>query len=105
MDMMDSEDRAEEHTEELPEYSPAPGPPGPSTRTGHVNSLEHRFVLQSKSGREWLSFKMRSRALDTKHIPIFFEGDNIRGLVQIDLAKVETLKGLTITVCTTYSSI
>jgi hypothetical protein len=48
----------ENHIEELPEYGPAPRPPlmGP----GHINSsLERRFVLQAKSGREWLSFKMK----------------------------------------------
>jgi hypothetical protein len=91
-----------DHTEELPEYSPGPRPP--LIRTGYVNSSqEHRFVLRDKSGREWLSFKMRSRAVDPKYMPMFFDGDVIKGLVLLDLAKPETLKGLTVTVCIHYS--
>ena len=86
----------ESHTEELPEYSPAARPP---TGTGNLNfGHEHRYALQDRSGREWLSFKMKSRAADPKHAPLFFDGDRIKGVVQLDLAKAQTLKGLTITV-------
>ena len=36
--------------------------------------------------------------MDPKHAPLFFEGDTIKGEVQLDFAKAQTLKGLTITV-------
>jgi hypothetical protein len=36
--------------------------------------------------------------VDPKHAPLFFEGDTIKGEVQLDFAKAQTLKGLTITV-------
>ncbi|KAH9052919.1 hypothetical protein EDB83DRAFT_2542899 [Lactarius deliciosus] len=58
---------------------------------------EHRYALQDKNGRDWLSFKVQSRAADSKHMPLFLEGDIIKGEVRLDLAKAETLKGLTIT--------
>jgi hypothetical protein len=82
-------------TEELPNYSPNPGHPRAST--GGVRS-EHRYALQDKNGRDWLSFKVKSRAADSKHMPLFLEGDIIKGEVCLDLARAETLKGLTITV-------
>ena len=53
-----------------------------------------------KSGRDWLSFKMRSRLAGPKHSPLFFDGDRINGVVYLDLVKVEKLKGLAITLVT-----
>lgn len=81
--------------EELPNYSPNPGHP----RTG-IPSLrrEHRFALQDKNGRDWLSFQVKSRASNSKNTPLYLEGDTIRGEVRLDLIKAETLKGITITV-------
>ena len=50
-----------------------------------------------------VSFKVKSRAADPNHTPLFFKGDIIKGEVQFDPAKVETLTGLTITVCASQS--
>ena len=76
--------------EELPVYSP---------RTGTTESLsEHRYALRDKNGHDKLSLHFRSRATNPKHTPLFLEGDTIRGEVRLDLAKAETLKGITITV-------
>lgn len=50
-----------------------------------------------------IGVKVKSRAADPKHTPLFFKGDIIKGEVQFDLAKAETLKGLTITVCASQS--
>ena len=76
--------------EELPVYSP---------RTGTTGSLsEHRYALRDKNGRDKLSLHFKSRATNAKHTPLFLEGDTIRGEVRLDLAKAETLKGITITV-------
>jgi hypothetical protein len=81
--------------EELPIYSRNPGP-----RTGTTGSLsEHRYALRDKNGRDRLSLHFKSRANNPKHTPLFLEGDTIRGEVRLDLAKAETLKGITITVC------
>ena len=87
-------------SEEPPNYSPNPGHPSPNvnTRTGSGVRSEHRYALRDKNGRDWLSFKVKSRAADPKHMPLFLEGDTIKGEVCLDLAKPETLKGLTITV-------
>jgi len=82
-------------TEELPGYSPAPR--RPRTGTGGFRR-EHRFSLKDRSGREWLSFKVNSRAVNTKNIPVFLDGDTVEGEVQLDLAKAQRLKCLTITV-------
>lgn len=81
--------------EELPHYSPNPG--HPRAGTGSLRS-EHRYALQDKSGRDWISFKVKSRAADSKHMPLFLEGDVIKGEVHLDPAKAETIKGLTITI-------
>ena len=76
--------------EELPIYSPRMGTTG--------NLSEHRYTLRDKSGRERLSLHFKSRATNPNHTPLFLEGDTIRGEVRLDLAKAETLKGITITV-------
>ena len=94
-----------EHTSLNPGHmSPNRGPPSPhaNSRTGSgvlggVMS-EHRYALRDKNGRDWLSFRVKSRAADPEHMPLFLEGDTIKGEVCLDLAKPETLKGLTITV-------
>ncbi|KAH9063997.1 hypothetical protein EDB87DRAFT_1557455 [Lactarius vividus] len=80
--------------EELPTYSPNPGHP----RVGGSGRSEHCHALQDKNGRDWLSLKVQSRAADSKHMPLFLEGDIIKGEVRLDLTKAETLKGLTITI-------
>ncbi|KAH9168854.1 hypothetical protein EDB89DRAFT_2115250 [Lactarius sanguifluus] len=87
----------EDPAEELPTYSPNPGHPRAGASSGSLRS-EHRYALQDKNGRDWLSFKVQSRAADSKHMPLFLEGDVIKGEVRLDLAKAETLKGLTITI-------
>ena len=81
--------------EELPIYSP--NLERPQAGTGSLRS-EHRYALPDKSGRDWLSFQVKSRAAESKHAPLYLEGDTIRGEVRLDLARAETLKGITITV-------
>lgn len=81
--------------EELPIYSP--NLRHPRAGTGSLRS-EHRYALRDKSGRDWLSFQVKSRAAESKHAPLYLEGDTIRGEVRLDLARAETLKGITITV-------
>ena len=91
----------EDHTDQPPPaYRSTPTRPRTLAGAG-ANTFrhEHRYALQDKSGSDWISFKVKSRAADPKHTPLFFEGDIIKGEVQLDLAKAETLKGLTITVC------
>ena len=73
-------------------------------RTGTSNFRhEHHHALQDKSGSDRVSFRVKSRAADPNHTPLFFKGDIIKGEVQFDLAKAETLTGLTITVCASQS--
>lgn len=79
---------------------PAYRPTTTRPQTGASNFRhEHRYALQNKSGSDWVSFKVKSRAASSKHTPLVFRGDVIEGEVQLNLAKAETLKGLTITVC------
>jgi hypothetical protein len=87
----------EDYTDQPPPaYSPTATRPG----TGASNFRhKHRYALQDKSGSDWVSFKVKSRAADPKHTPLVFGGDIIEGEVQLNLAKAETLKDLTITVC------
>jgi hypothetical protein len=87
----------EDYTDQPPPaYSATATRPG----TGASNFRhKHRYALQDKSGSDWVSFKVKSRAADPKHTPLVFGGDIIEGEVQLNLAKTETLKDLTITVC------
>ncbi|KAF8271168.1 hypothetical protein EI94DRAFT_615456 [Lactarius quietus] len=84
----------EDPSEELPDYSPNQGHPRADTAR-----VEHRYALQDKNSRDWLSFRVRSRATSSKHTPLYLEGDIIKGEIRLDLAKAETLKGLTVTLC------
>jgi hypothetical protein len=87
----------EDYPEELPEYSPNPASQRVQTCTGSLN-CEHRYALRDSRGHDWLSFVVKSRAADSKFIPVFLGGDTIKGEVQLDLGKTKTLKGLTVTV-------
>ena len=81
--------------EELTNYRPDHGRPRAAAAGPRS---EHRYALQDKNGRDWLSFKVQSRAADPKHMPLFLQGDIIKGEVHLDLAKGESLKGITVTV-------
>ena len=88
----------------MEDYTDQPPPAyGPTARGARNSRHEHRYALQDKGGRDWVSFKFKSRAADPKHAPLVFGGDVIEGEVQLNLANAETLKGLTITVCASLS--
>lgn len=78
-------------------------PTRPQTGASNFRN-EHRYALQDKTGNDWVSLKVKSRAADPKNTPLFSGGDIIKGEVQLDLPKAETLKGLTITVCASLLS-
>ena len=58
---------------------------------------EHLYFLERNGGR-WLSLSVQSRASSAKSLPVFQERDVIKGRIELDLKKPETIKGVTIAV-------
>lgn len=88
-----------DHDEAPPDYRPsarsASGPP--ARNTSLALGTEHRYALETK-GRAWMTLRVASRAGDAKGLPLFVDGDEIRGTVQLDLDKAESVKGIAIAV-------
>lgn len=83
-------------TESLADDSVLPG-----YSAGYSSSqtpAEHSVNLDNK-GTPWLSITVQSRANKASPHPLFYEGDQICGTVQLDLAKPDAIKSITITVC------
>jgi hypothetical protein len=88
--------------EELPAYTPETRSPShsvppqgivqPRPRTAHTYSLETK-------GKPWLSIQVSSsRAQSSKTLPVFYDGDNVEGTVEVDLDKGESAKEIIIKV-------
>ncbi|KAK7436992.1 hypothetical protein VKT23_006722 [Stygiomarasmius scandens] len=83
------------------------GPPAysrriPSAAASSIFSVdpqrfEHAFHLERK-GHKWLTLYVRSRSRNATEPPVFLEGDEISGRVELDLDKVENIKGITVAV-------
>lgn len=83
----------------VPRAAPHPGSPPPfSASTSSSARVEHVYSLNLTKGKPWLSLRMTSRAPSPKALPVFAEGDEISGTVEIDLEKPESSKGITIEV-------
>lgn len=81
---------------ELPTYS------GPSSRRqgGHARRgrTEHIYTIQDVNERPWLALKIKSWASSATSLPVFVEGQEIRGIVELDLKKSDSINAITVTV-------
>jgi hypothetical protein len=79
--------------DQLPGYTTLPG----AARAAPTH-CSHSYSLENK-GRAWLTLKIaNSRALNAKHLPVFHDTDTVEGIVEVDLDKAESAKGMTIAV-------
>ena len=83
---------------ELPSYSRSGSASWdvPPLRTDHV------YRLQRKSGEQWLTLTLRSRAEDPDDTPIFFQGGVIAGSLQADFEKEESIESVSAFVSTDF---
>ncbi|KZT41695.1 hypothetical protein SISSUDRAFT_234732 [Sistotremastrum suecicum HHB10207 ss-3] len=56
----------------------------------------HSFEFVDAKNKPWGSLKVRSRANAPAKLPIFFDGDDIAGTLDIDLAKPEKIHSITV---------
>jgi len=59
---------------------------------------QHRYSLDTKGGKPWVSFIVQSRSPSSNLLPLFYEHDIITGSVFLDLAKPESIRDVDITV-------
>jgi hypothetical protein len=92
--------------DDLPGYEPPPPgaarasdskhAPAADTATATAPGIEHVLALENK-GRPWLTLRVqRSHASAPSQLPIFFDGEEVCGVVEVDLAKPESAKAVTI---------
>lgn len=94
---------AEDAEHELPSYDSHRAPP-PFTATASASSTsnvksEQSYTLVNSKGKTWLTLVVKSRApASAKALPVFKAGDEITGTVLLSLDKVESFKGITVSV-------
>ena len=59
---------------------------------------QHRYSLDTKSGKPWVSFTVHSHSPSSNLLPLFYEHDIITGSVFLDLTKPESIRDIDITV-------
>lgn len=68
----------------------------PPVRTDHV------YRLPKKTGEQWLTLTLRSRARDSDDTPIFFQGGVIAGSLEADFEKEESIDSISAFVSTNF---
>lgn len=58
----------------------------------------HTFELKDSKGRPWLTLAVSSRAPSSACLPHFYEGDQVRGFVNLNLEKETQVKSVTVMV-------
>ncbi|EIW83921.1 hypothetical protein CONPUDRAFT_51562 [Coniophora puteana RWD-64-598 SS2] len=88
--------------DQLPAYSESSA--GASTSRPANARSEYTVSLETSKGEKWLTLRARSRAQDSSSLPSFLEGDVISGNVDMEVAKSESIKAITVMVAagTTY---
>ena len=82
---------------ELPTYS------GPSSsRRGGGRSrrirTEHIYTINNADGTPWLYLKLKSWASSANSLPLFIEGQTIKGDVDLDLKKSDSISAIVVNV-------
>lgn len=89
---------------------PPPNPPAVPSKADHRSApderppVQHTYSLNTSSNLPWLTVKLRNWAPHVKSIPIYFEGQSITGLVELDLGVPDRIKAVVVHVRTMLSS-
>ncbi|KAF8485984.1 hypothetical protein DFH94DRAFT_162877 [Russula ochroleuca] len=85
--------------------SPSPTqPPSPGGSSSSISSIrsQHRYCLTNGKGKgndqPWLTLLVSSRSPRPKFLPFFIGKDTISGIVELDLAKPETVREVKVTI-------
>lgn len=83
------------HDSQLPSYADVRSNSTSQTSSAAF-STQHTFSLNNTKGKPWLSLHISSRAPTDKTLPVFRDGDEIRGEVKVQLEdkKPESCKGI-----------
>jgi hypothetical protein len=93
---------------DIPAPSPTqlPSPAGSSSSTSSILRTKHRYCLTNGKGegddQPWLSLSVSSRSPKSKFLPLFIGKDSIPGIVELELAKPETVREVKVTVCVVF---
>ena len=78
-----------------------PSPAGSSSSTSFIRT-QHQYCLTNGKGkgndRPWLTLRVSSRSPKSKLLPLFIGKDFISGIVELELAKPETVREVKVTV-------
>jgi hypothetical protein len=92
--------------------SPSPTqPPSPGGSSSSISSIrsQHRYCLTNGKGKgndqPWLTLLVSSRSPRPKFLPFFIGKDTISGIVELDLAKPETVREVKVTVCVLFPDV
>ena len=85
-----------------PSYGSAGGSSvNPGSRLSAQGGLtEHVYSLTTSKDVPWVKLKVNSRARSPSHLPSFFEGEGVSGVVQLSLEREDSLKAISVTVGT-----
>ncbi|KAH7930681.1 hypothetical protein BV22DRAFT_1000220 [Leucogyrophana mollusca] len=81
---------------ELPRYSRFSN--GASQSTSNAGGTDYVVSLERGNGQRWLSLSVKSRAPDSSSLPSFYAGDSISGCANLDIAKSESIRAITVQV-------
>ncbi|KAI1792706.1 hypothetical protein LXA43DRAFT_311003 [Ganoderma leucocontextum] len=70
----------------------------PPSRSTSRPPVEHLYHLTNSRDRPWLTLRVLSKAPASNYLPSFYEGDNIRGSVALNLGKEDSIKAISIQV-------
>lgn len=59
---------------------------------------EHYYTLSDARDPPWATLMVRSRAISPSHLPSTFEGEDITGMVSLNLPREETIKAVVVSV-------
>ncbi|KAF7357120.1 hypothetical protein MSAN_01306100 [Mycena sanguinolenta] len=68
----------------------------PPPYTSNAQTVQHRYPISDKSGKQWGMLTFASGARSTNSIPRFYEDDIIHGIVDVD--KIDSIRTVTIKV-------
>jgi hypothetical protein len=82
---------------ELPTYS---GPSSSRREGGRPRRVrtEHVYTINNTDGTPWLYLKFKSWASSTNSLPMFIEGQTIKGIVDLDLKKSDSISAIVVNV-------
>jgi hypothetical protein len=84
-----------------PSLTQLPSPAGSSSSKSSIRTQHQCCLTNGKgkgSGRPWLTLRVSSRSPKSNLLPLFIGKDSISGIVELELAKPETVREVKVTV-------